>query len=320
MIITTNTDQNRPQPPPRVGIMTVLVLGLVVAGVVTTAYAQEYETVHANIHAEVTDITMQRGVFLDHWVFTVKVTNNDSKEWIVGVSELWLENEYGWPDFTSDELWVRNQCNVELTIDSIDSSDTGEVVGCFATTNGVRAVPPTAVMLAGFSVDDDVLFYHLLPFVPGECDYVFEEDTCQSVQNIDHLIRIAERESESEPEPMCEVPTVTTAPDPIDTQQPQLLTAAYHKIFGELVLSFDESVTLADGWQDNITVGGVSIGERANNRMVGSSSLVWISVDYAAQNDLRDARSQMVAVEAGTFLDVDGNTNGQIIIQAAITG
>ena len=79
-------------------------------------------------------------------------------------------------------------------------------------------------------------------------------------------------------------------------------------------------MTLVDGWQDNIQIGDTSLGESANNRMVGESSLVWISVDFTAKSELKDSASYVVTIEAGTFLDADGNLNDEITGQAVITG
>ena len=120
--------------------------------------------------------------------------------------------------------------------------------------------------------------------------------------------------------PLCEDPVTTTTITEPDTDQPRLMSAAYHIIFADLVLSFDEQVTLADGWQDNITIGGVSIGERARNHVDGASGLAWISVDYSTGVDIRDMEPHTVIIESGTFLDADGNTNDRIQVTPTITG
>ena len=149
----------------------------------------------------------------------------------------------------------------------------------------------------------------MAPFTPNTCAALVEDVSCGRTQNIDHLIR------DMHPEPMtCEVPTTT------NPNQPRLMSAAYHATFADLVLSFDEQVTLVDGWQDNITIGGVSIGERAKNHVDGASGLAWISVDYAVRLDIRDVDSYTVIIDAGTFLDADGNTNDRIQISPSITG
>ena len=120
--------------------------------------------------------------------------------------------------------------------------------------------------------------------------------------------------------PMCEVPVATPPPTTINTDKPQLLSAAYHTIFADLVLSFDEDVTLVDGWQDNITVGGISIGERARNHVDGASGIAWISVEYSAGLNIRDVAPHTVIIEPGTFMDADGNTNDRIRVTPTITG
>ena len=122
--------------------------------------------------------------------------------------------------------------------------------------------------------------------------------------------------------PMCEVPAATPPPTTTepDTNKPQLLSAAYHAIFADLVLAFDEDVTLADGWQDSITVGGISIGERARNHVDGASGLAWISVEYSAGLNIRDVTPHTVIIEPGTFIDADGNTNDRIRVTPTITG
>ena len=89
----------------------------------------------------------------------------------------------------------------------------------------------------------------------------------------------------------------------------QLLLAGYHETFGELVLFFDESVTLADDWKDNITVGGVSLDKRAKDRMIDIDNMVRISVGDATNDDILDADSQTVIIKSGTIMDIDGNAN-----------
>ena len=86
------------------------------------------------------------------------------------------------------------------------------------------------------------------------------------------------------------------------------------------MLSFDEDVTLVDGWQDNITIGGVSIGERATNHVEGASGLAWISVAYSTGLDIRAAEPHTIIIDAGTFMDADGNTNDHIQTTPSITG
>lgn len=294
---------------------------LVVAGVLTTAHAQVYESTHANVDVEVTDITIQRGQFLDHWVFTVEITNNDARPWNVGVNQLYFDDNVGWVETGTSEFYVNNQCPIfGQTIDTVEPRSTLEIFGCFATTGQGQYLQPTGIWIYGLNQQDETEFHHLLPFVSGECFYTDETDTCQSVQSVKRLINTAELEAGTEAEPMtCEVPTTTTTTEP-DTDQPQLLSAAYHVIFADLVLSFDEQVTLADGWRDNITVGGISIGERANNHVDGASGLAWISVDYSTGTDIRDASSRTITIDAGTFMDADGNTNDRIRVTPTITG
>lgn len=148
-------------------------------------------------------------------------------------------------------------------------------------------------------------------------------DKTVNLHNVDFQRHPGQHEADPKPEPMtCEVPATTTPQPTIqhDTTQPQLLSAAYHTIFGDLVLSFDEQITLADNWQDNITVGGLSIGERAENHVDGASGLAWISVEYQVKRDLRDAESHTVTIEPGTFLDADGKPNDLITVRPTITG
>lgn len=151
----------------------------------------------------------------------------------------------------------------------------------------------------------------------GSYHYIFGKVV--SLSGVDfQQIELSPVKDDTQPQPMmCEVPTTA---DIQDRETPRLLTAAYHTLFGDLILSFDESATLADGWQDNITIGDVPVGERTTNRMVSASSLAWLSLDYRTQSELSDIDTLAVTIEAGTFLDADGNPNDRITMQAAIVG
>lgn len=306
-------------------MINMLILGLVllaVAGATTTAYAQEVEFIQVDIHAEITDIQIERGAHADHWYFTVEVTNNGQRDVFADIGVMWLEDDYGW--YSEDSKNIFNACYGTTSGDLVDSGDTVSILGCFTSIQDTNPIHPTAISIAGGEWRNNAWhddgYVHILPFVSGECRYAHEDYTCQSVQNIDRLIREAEREADSEPESMtCKVPATTTITQ-TDSNQPQLLSAAYHTTFADLVLSFDEDATLVDGWQDNITIGGVSIGERAKNHVEGASGLAWISVDYAVRIDLQDAHPHTVTIESGTFMDADGNTNDRILVTPSITG
>ena len=146
-------------------------------------------------------------------------------------------------------------------------------------------------------------------------------DKTVNLHNVDFQRHPGQHEADPEPEPMiCEVPVTTTTVTEPDTTKPQLLSAAYHDIFGTLVLSFDEQVTLADGWRDNITIGYVPVGKWAKNPMDGASELVWISIDYQTGVEIQDVDSRTIIIEPGTFLDADGNPNDLITVRPTITG
>lgn len=298
----------------------VLVLGLAVlaaAGTMGTVHAQisfsegSIRFSPIELEAVVTSVIREHGIYADQMTFTVKVTNTGDSTTTIDVVDLWDDSEYG---------VISDTC---LGTINIPPGETRRLKPCFVIH---LTAAPTALTFNDVPVYDYgfgiTIKQHVLPFRGDMCgDEYTANNSCQAVQRINHLIR------DIEPEPlMCEAPmTTTTQPadepaDEADTQSPQLMAAAYHKIFGELVLSFDENITLADDWQGNITIGGVLVGERASNRMVGESSLVWISVDYTVKKELQDAHSQMVTIEAGTFLDADGNHNDRIIVQTVITG
>ena len=298
-------------------MMNILILGLVVlavAGMVATTHAQEPEYVPIDIHAEVVDIHIERDLFVDWWYITVVVTNNEQGIIAATVSALWLEDDYGWLTLDGAED-TGNACLGEETAAFLEPDSTATILGCFPGIKGSNPVAPKAISVTGVTwtgrVWSDEGFGHVLPFKDNACNRKQDHQTCQSVQNIDHLIRAAEREADSEPM-TCEVPTTT--------DQPRLMSAAYHVAFADLVLSFDEDVTLVDGWQGNITIGGISIGDLAKNHMEGASGLAWISVDYAVRLDIQDVDSHTVIIDTGTFMDADGNTNDRIEITPSITG
>ncbi len=303
-----------------------LVLGLTmlaVAGMVTTAYAQEYETIKVDIHAKVTDVHIEHGLFADWWYITVEVTNNNSDDIWVGISHVWLEDNYGW--LTLGESDPESVCYWEETTPILDAGSKTTILGCLPAAKDKTQADVVALAFSGRVWSgyewSDAPFAHVLPVKPNGCDLKGDWQTCQSTQNIDRLIREAQREADSDPEPMtCEVPTTTTTTTEPDTDQPQLVSAAYHTIFADLVLAFDEDVTLADGWQDSITVGGISIGERARNHVDGASGIAWISVEYSAGLNIRDVAPHTVIIEPGTFIDADGNTNDRIRVTPTITG
>ena len=105
-----------------------------------------------------------------------------------------------------------------------------------------------------------------------------------------------------------------------DAQKPQLLATAYHKKSGYLVLSFDENVTLADGWQDNIRIGDVSVGEKARSHINDASILAWISVERDVRKELDGPGIFSVTIDPGTFLDADDKPNDMMTMRAVITG
>lgn len=285
--------------------ITIMVLAILAVST-TSAFAQESEVelVPFYIHLEVTDILREHGTLFDKYMFTVDVTNQDVEILFLDLGILLFEDEFATNDCATDEWHV------------VNPGQTLEIVACY---EGNAKHYPTAIQVHGHgeSFDMDENSIHYLPFVRGECYYVRDDATCQDIQRINHLIE------DVNPEPMmCEVSTAFGTPETVqpDTNTPQLLAAAYHTIFGDLVLSFNENITLADGWQDNITIGGMSIGERAKNLMDGTNSLAWISVYYTAQKDIQDMELYTVTIEPDTFLDADGNANDIIIMDPTITG
>ncbi len=281
-----------------------LALLVVASNITATSYAQtEPWVTPLDVRVQVTDVLREHGTFSDRWTFTANITNRENEAITMDISELYLDvGQYG----------IANDCISRNGI-KLNLGQTKEFTACFLANSDLE---PTSLFMSDYVFSWETAQVHVAPFVSGECAKFGDGPSCGRIQNIDRLIR------DMEPEPMtCEAPTTTT-PQPADepdTDQPQLLSAAYHKLLGDLLLSFDESVTLVDNWQDNITIGGFSIGELANNLMPDASSLVWISADYTVYNDILNAKSHTVIIEPNTFLDTDGNTNDLITIRPTVT-
>lgn len=146
-------------------------------------------------------------------------------------------------------------------------------------------------------------FYTAIPLETLKAKYVFESS-------------LAPNDTDTEPA-MCE------APDMVNAQSegtPRLLGTAYNPKSGDLVIFFNKNVTLVEGWQDSITIGGMSVGERARNHMVGASSMAWISVEFGTKYAIKDADLLSVTIESGTVQDAYGNINDLVTTRASIAG
>ncbi len=105
-----------------------------------------------------------------------------------------------------------------------------------------------------------------------------------------------------------------------------LSSGYYYEKFRTLILSFDEPITLSDGWQDSIQLR--SVGPNGINTLTPSTisknlipdgaSMVWIVFPYSDVEQLADITSLTVVVEPDTFTDSQDIYNGLTIFSVTI--
>ena len=283
-------------------ILSLVVLAVAGSGIITHAQTT-VDWVPLDIHIEVTDAVTIQGEAFTVYGFTVDVTNT-------GMKTTHITDIFPYADVSDDD---HISCSGSSTA-TMRPNQTRTFDICYILSD--RNATPSGIV--AFGTGYEVI---QLPFTSADLENCLstvgdgKPDICLPVQSIRRMMG-----GGSEPEPTtCEVPTPTNTSRP-DIAEPSLLSAAYHPYLGALVLSFAEDVTLADGWQENITIGGTSIGERAENRMTGSSSLAWISVEYQVMRDLWGADSYIVTIEPNTLVNIDGNPNDRIQLLPTITG
>jgi hypothetical protein len=261
------------------------------------AQESEIEWVPLDVYLEVKDITHEHGIFVDRYTFIVDVSNQGSETLFVDLGIIFHDIGSEPNDCIRDEYYI------------IGPRQTLEITACYQIDDQLE---PTAITAIGYSRTFGINEFgeKVLPFIEGECMFTNSGD-CQNIQRIDRLIQ------DVHPEPMiCEAPT-TTPSTVNESNTPQLLATAYHTIFGDLVLSFDESVTLVDDWHENIailaetnngTIGldGLDIGAR--NLMPDNSTVLWLSLDFDDVKQLDDITNITLHIRPGAITYGDGVT------------
>ena len=105
-----------------------------------------------------------------------------------------------------------------------------------------------------------------------------------------------------------------------------LSSGYYYEKFRTLILSFEEPITLSDGWQNSIQLR--SVGPSGTNTLTPSTisknlipddtSMVWIVFPYSDVEQLADITSLTVVVEPDTFTDSQDIYNGLTIFSVTI--
>ena len=341
MTTTTNMNQNGAPLPASAGMTTALVLGLAVLVAivsVSTAYTETDTQPASNIIPAGSNIPSGMSITLanGHYQSAPDHREYDHVYFLTfentGKHELTIIHEgYGWygsiphravlsyithnmtihasPSYEAERLRPDTFCDTELVIPP-GRTDTMEI--CYVFDNDARDTDGHVLTFTAqthnYKIRDgvsDIVRFGV--FVPPDtnastCNRIFGTTMCLSVGEF------IGRQYVPETDPGA------------DAQKPQLLATAYHKKSGYLVLSFDENVTLADGWQDNIRIGDVSVGEKAKSHINDASILAWISVERDVRKELDAPGTLSITIGPGTFLDADGEPNDQITAQAAITG
>jgi len=99
-------------------------------------------------------------------------------------------------------------------------------------------------------------------------------------------------------------------------------TAAYHIYINDLVVSFDGTVELAEGWRDHTTIraetadGPVELDglDGLTNNVMSPGSMVWLALAFSDYQHLRDATEMTLLMGPGTILYGDGETNTSEIV------
>lgn len=338
-----------------IAAMVVLVVG---AGVV--AHADEHIiAVPLNVDVEVIEIVREHGIHADLYLFLVEVTNHDDETLFVDASVLTLDSYTYAENDCAYEYWVRVSPGNTVTLHpcyyvfNTDSNPTTiSILGhgsSFADGTYGSSVLPFVKDQCEYWTDDNL------------------DVSCEAVQRIDRLIQHVHPESDACEIPATtranteasqlisdflqaihyleveeffaeyridtdlieDVRELETLLLTTNTETPKLLSVAYHPIFGDLILSFNEDITLLDGWEDNISIAEASHQDHqplssnigAKNRMSGASSIAWISLPYGMLGDLQDVESLSISVAPNTFVDVDGNPNiKQVSMQVELAG
>lgn len=278
--------------------MRTIVITLAAAMLVAAApaFAQSDDVVlnPLDVSAVVTDVVREHGVFVDVWTVTVDITNTDSQTLFLDVSHLWTDLDS-----------VENNCEaLDWTV--LRPGQTKELTACFLVETELEA---TGISFYGYYRASQDVMIHLLPFTTGQCELAYEGVSCQRIQRIDRLIE------DIEPEPVqCVAPPSTPTDD-----APTVGSAAYHTNLDDMILTFDTPVTLADGWQDsmsilatngtdNITLDGLR--STTSNLMPDDSTLVWLSLSFSDYRQLDDITALTLSIDPGTITYDDGQTLG----------